>query len=219
MLFRSGGNKLLWDDLEAGLIRYGDRAGVDLNYKRTGLSAVIPVDVNGNLLSPAQVLSQSFNSKRSASAWAIGQYGPVEFAWRTSSEFPFAAQQAIALAKPAKYFGTLIDVNSYTPLNALYTFSTDAQGITTETTQYLETSTNKPVTQGAFDFNGDTTSGTIYRGAGYVNYIADYLINQGVNPSTYLLTLVKNRCAPLLVPKRRSVSKTVPVFVPSVFQS
>jgi hypothetical protein len=55
----TGGNKLLWDDLEAGLIRYGDRAGVDVNYRRPGLSAVIPVDVNGNLLSPAQALSQS----------------------------------------------------------------------------------------------------------------------------------------------------------------
>lgn len=188
----TGGNKLLWDDLEAGLIRYGDRAGVDVNYRRPGLSAVIPVDVNGNLLSPAQVMSQSFNSKRSASAWAIGQYGPVEFAWRVSSEFPFAAQQALALAKPAKYFGSLIDTYNYTPLNLLYTIDELSDGTVIGSEQYLTRTTNHHITQDAIDFNGDSTSGTVYRGAGYINWIADYLTNLGISPANYLLPLIRN---------------------------
>ena len=188
----TGGNKLLWDDLEAGLIRYGDRAGVDVNYRRPGLSAVIPVDVNGNLLSPAQVLSQSFNSKRSASAWAIGQYGPVEFAWRTSSEFPYAAQQALALAKPAKYFGSLIDTYNYSPLNLLYSLDELSDGTVIGSEQYLTRTTNHHITQDAIDFNGDTTSGAIYRGAGYLNWIADYLTNLGITPANYLLPLIRN---------------------------
>jgi hypothetical protein len=188
----TGGNKLLWDDLEAGLIRYGDRAGVDVNYQRPGLSAVIPVDVNGNLLSPAQALSQSFSSKRSASAWAIGQYGPVEFAWRTSSEFPYAVQQALALSKPAKYFGSLIDTYNYSPLNLLYSLDELPDGTITGSEQYLTRSTNHHLTQDVIDFNGDSTSGAVYRGAGYLNWISDYLTNLGINPANYLIPLIRN---------------------------
>jgi hypothetical protein len=188
----TGGNKLLWDDLEAGLIRYGDRAGVDVNYRRPGLSAVIPVDVNGNLLSPAQALSRSFNSKRTASAWAIGQYGPVEFAWRNSSEFPYAIQQAVALAKPGKYFGSLIDTYNYTPLNLLNDLDELPDGTVAGSQQYLTRTTNHHLTQDAVNFNGNTNSGTVYRGSGYINWVADYLTNLGINPTAYLIPLLKN---------------------------
>ena len=188
----TGGNKLLWDDLEAGLIRYGDRAGVDVNYRRPGLSAVIPVDVNGNLLSPAQALSRSFNSKRTASAWAVGQYGPVEFAWRNSSEFPYAVQQALALAKPGKYFGSLIDTYNYTPLNLLNDLDELPDGTVTGSQQYLTRTTNHHLTQDAVNFNGNTNSGTVYRGSGYINWVADYLTNLGINPTAYLIPLLKN---------------------------
>jgi hypothetical protein len=188
----TGGNKLLWDDLEAGLIRYGDRAGVDVNYRRPGLSAVIPVDVNGNLLSPVQALSRSFNSKRTASAWAVGQYGPVEFAWRNSSEFPYAVQQALALAKPGKYFGSLIDTYNYTPLNLLNDLDELPDGTVTGSQQYLTRTTNHHLTQDAVNFNGNTNSGTVYRGSGYINWVADYLTNLGINPTAYLIPLLKN---------------------------
>jgi hypothetical protein len=188
----TGGNKLLWDDLEAGLIRYGDRAGVDVNYRRPGLSAVIPVDVNGNLLSPAQALSRSFNSKRTASAWAIGQYGPVEFAWRNSSEFPYAVQQALALAKPGRYFGSLIDTYNYTPLNLLNDLDELPDGTVTGSEQYLTRTTNHHLTQDAVNFNGNTNSGTVYRGSGYINWVADYLTNLGINPTAYLIPMLGN---------------------------
>ena len=187
----TGGNKLLWDDLEAGLIRNGDRAGIDVNYARPGLSAVIPVDENGNLLAPNQVLTRSFNSKRAAGAWSIGQYGPTEFAWRLSSEYPYAVQQALALSKPAKYFGSLIDTYNYTYINSLYTLDEDSAGNVTGSEQYLTRINNHHLTQDVINFNGDTMSGTIYRGAGYINWIADYLISQGINPATYILPLLK----------------------------
>ena len=188
----TGGNKLLWDDLEAGLIRYGDRAGVDVNYRRPGLSAVIPVDVNGNLLSPAQALSRSFNSKRAASSWAVGQFGPVEFAWRNSSEFPYAVQQALALAKPGRYFGSLIDTYNYTPINLLNDLDELPDGTVTGSQQYLTRKTNHHITQDAIDFNGNTNSGTVYRGSGYINWVADYLTNLGINPTAYLIPLLEN---------------------------
>jgi hypothetical protein len=181
----TGGNKLLWDDLEAGLIRDGIRAlqdvgygaGIDPNYRRPGLSQVIPVDENGYLLSPAAVIARATNAKNSATAWAVGQLGPVEWAWRTSSDFPFIVQQAVALAKPAVYFGQFIDT-----YKIQYNY---------ELEQYL-TSDNHHVRQTDIIFNGDISSGTVNRSAGYLNWISDYLRNLGIDPSTKITLMLKN---------------------------
>jgi hypothetical protein len=173
----TGGNKLLWDDLEAGLIKQGTRAGIDKNFARPGLSAVIPVDANGFLLSPAAIMTASFNSTKAATAWAVGQQGPVETAWRNSSDYPFAVQQALALAKPARYFGLLMDVSRYSRNTVLEQYVTD---------------TNDHIQQTSLTFNGDTSTGTVVRTAGYINWIADFLVNQGINPSTVITPLLKN---------------------------
>jgi len=173
----TGGNKLLWDDLEAGMVRSGIRVGVDTNFARPGLSTVIPVDVNGFLLSPAAIMTANFTSSRAATAWAMGNFGPVETAWRNSSDYAFAAQQALALAKPARYFGLLMDNSRYTRNYVL--------------NQYL-TDTNDHIKQTSLTFNGDASSGTLVRTAGYINWIADYLVSQGINPSTVITPLLKN---------------------------
>jgi hypothetical protein len=181
----TGGNKLLWDDLEAGLVRDGIRAiqdvgfgpGIDPNYRRPGLSQVIPVDENGYLLSPAQIIARATNGKNAATSWAVGQLGPVEWAWRTSSDFPFAIQQAVAMAKPGVYFGQFIDT-----YKIQYNY---------ELSQYL-TLDNHHVRQTDVTYNGDASSGTISRGAGYLNWIADYLRNLGINPSTKITTMLKD---------------------------
>jgi hypothetical protein len=39
--------------------------------------------------------------------------GPVEAAWRRSSEFAFANQIALAIMNPGKYLGLYIDNDSY----------------------------------------------------------------------------------------------------------
>ena len=184
----TGGNKLLWDDLEAGTIRAGFRAidngdgtftpTYDPHFQRPGLKNIIPVDENGYLLSPGSILTQIFNSKTASASYDIGQQGPVEFAWRTSSDFPFAAMQALAVLKPARFFGTLMDISRYNIYNA--------QG------QFLTVDTNQHIRQKDIVVNGDTTSmpGTVLRAAGYINWIADYLINQGINPVTKLMDMI-----------------------------
>jgi hypothetical protein len=181
----TGGNKLLWDDLEAGRIVGGFRSmidagygmGIDPNYARPGLSQVIPVDENGTLLSPAAVMVSAFSANKAATAWAVGQYGPVETAWRRSSDFPYAAQIALALAKPAKYFGTCINTYTYAKDYVIDQFLTEG---------------NHHLRQSDVTFNGDSSSGTVVRGSGYLNWIADYLTNRGINPSTKLNSLIQN---------------------------
>jgi hypothetical protein len=54
-------NLILWEDLENGHIRQGERAGRYDRYKRPGLARHVPVDGDGNLLSPLERL-QSLQS-------------------------------------------------------------------------------------------------------------------------------------------------------------
>jgi len=62
----------------------------------------------------------------------FGDIGPVELAWRRSSEFAYAVQLALALSKPAKYFSLLANTQNYTrnPVTAQFEISNTNQHIT-----------------------------------------------------------------------------------------
>ena len=119
----TNGNLILWKDLEAGNIVQGDRAGININYARPGLSKIIPVDSSGNLLSPSDtglattpIINPedparivSLRSNLVSANWKIGDQGPAETAWRRSSYWPFACQILLALAKPSTYAAKFFD--------------------------------------------------------------------------------------------------------------
>lgn len=172
----TGSNKLLWDDLEAGHIRQGPRAGIDTFYARPGLSNIIPVDPSGFLLSPAVVIARATNPTSAAESWAVGDLGPTEYAWRTSSDWPYAVQLAAGLLKPAVYFSQFIDTYR------IY-YNTDVN-------QYLTTD-NQHITQTSINFNGNSSNGAVVRSAGYLNWVADYLRNLGINPVTKITQLLE----------------------------
>ena len=174
----TGGNKLLWDDLEAGRIVEGERAGIDEYYARPGLSQVIPVDENGNLLSPAQILTKAFNTSHAQASWAIGHMGPTEWAWRTSSDYPFALQQALAVMKPAKYFALMAN-------NFSIRYNSDIE-------QYISNNDRQHIKQHDLGYNGRIINGSIQRKAGYINWISDYLVAQGMNPEDKITYLLEN---------------------------
>ena len=171
----TGSNQLLWEDLSNGLIKSGDRQGIDTRFIRPNLLKVIPVDENGFLRSPVEFLTVSFNSNYASSAWSIGHQGPVETAWRRSSDYPYAIQMALALTKPARYFGTLLNTQNY-KFNAAMN-------------QFLVTTTNNHLKQTDVIVNGTKSDLLINRAAGYLNWIADYLVNQGIN-ATSLTTML-----------------------------
>ena len=63
-------NKKLWNDLEEGKIRGGSRENLTNNkfktnnpYRRIGLKNEIPVDENGNLVAPANIISTAATTK------------------------------------------------------------------------------------------------------------------------------------------------------------
>jgi len=170
----TGGNLVMWQDLAAGYVWNNGAPYTDSRFVRPGLLNIIPVDENGNLRPPTQYIVRNFNSNQANGSYAVGQQGPVETAWRRSSDFPYAMQQAIALANPAYFFGTLMDVTRYNK-NA-------------QLNQYVLTDTLQRISPLAVRINGGSDgAGGRYRVAGYLNWIADYLTNIGIDPETKIL--------------------------------
>lgn len=169
----TGGNIVLWSDLESGYIHAGSRAGIDFRYSRPGLTSIIPVDDSGNLRPPSEFLVSDFDSLNANTSFAVGDIGPAELAWRRSSEFPFALHFALALSKPARYFSLLIDVENYTRDYATGQFLFSNDGHLTPT---------------SIGVNGYVNAdGTIERTAGYVNWIRDYVKNLGIADASALI--------------------------------
>jgi FG-GAP repeat len=174
----TGGNMVLWDDMASGLVWNNGNSYVDQRFVRPGLQTIIPIDANGALLPPSQFIVKSFNSKDASADFRIGDQGPVETAWRRSSEFPFAFQQALALAKPGFYFGSLMNIGDYYK--------------NTELNQYLLSDTLQRVSATDVVINGSTKNNVVSRAAGYLNWVAEYLRNQGIDPSVKLSSYLQN---------------------------
>lgn len=173
----TSGNKILWDDLEAGYIAAGPRQGIDPVFARPGLSQYIPVTENGQLRSPFGLLT-SESSPNFNSPWLVGQYGPVETAWRNSSEYPFAMQLSCAISQPAQYFSLGINTNKYK--------------YNTTVNQYLVTDTNQRLTPADVDINGYVNvNGTVDRATGYLNWITDFQTSLGIVDKQPLYDFVK----------------------------
>ena len=174
----TGGNALLWEHLSEGRIVDGPRAGIDSKFVRPNLTSIIPVDVNGLLRFPAEFLTTPFNSKLASSSWAVGDQGPAESAWVRSSDYPYTLQIAMALSKPAKYFGSQIDTKNYIHDASL--------------NQYVYYNDKHHIKQQDILVNGSAINGVTIRTSGYLNWIADYLTNQAIDSYTKLKDFIIN---------------------------
>lgn len=110
-------NLILWEDLRDGIIREGVRAGTYDRYKRSSLMNHIPVDGDGKLLDPLNSgLAGNFVLINNRGNFKLGDVSPAEYAWRSSSEWPFAVTVALCLLKPFefisdKFNSSLITIN------------------------------------------------------------------------------------------------------------
>jgi len=174
----TGGNTLLWSDLSQGYIWNDGNPYIDSGFARPGLLNFIPVDNSGNLLSPADIpLFRNTNSSNASDAFILGQQGPVETAWRRSSDYPYGVQLALAVAKPALYFSTQLDTSTF---------------YTNPVTGQFSDSSNRKIAPGLLKINGDATSGTVKRASGYLNWIGDNIKNLGMDPVTTLTEYFSN---------------------------
>ena len=104
-------NLTLWTDIENGFVKEPNKPLVVLpNYARPGILNYIPVDEQGNLISPiAANYSQNASFRSISDGYSFGDHSPVEAAWRRSSEYPFALIKSWLLNKPAQFFSVSFD--------------------------------------------------------------------------------------------------------------
>jgi hypothetical protein len=160
-------NLVLWEDLEAGLVTDPNGSYVLPAYRRPGLTRVIPVDSQGQLLSPLQCVVESFDSGKFRQSWSLGDGSPVEASWFNSSAYPFAVMRLLALTRPAKFFALFADRDLYR--------------LQTEFDQYLYDGRYR------LDANGVQVYGDGTSKASFTNWIVDYNRLSGLN-STDILT-------------------------------
>ena len=174
----TGGNKILWSDLENGVIRDGDRKGVDERFRREGLSKIIPVDDFGNLKMPNEFMIKSSNYNTMSSSWSVGDCGPVETAWKNSSDYPYAVQIALSLLNPGEYFSLLIDTSRYSQNTIIDQFSNKT--------------TNKKLSPNDVVINGLSENGSISRSSSWINWVVDNLTAQGISGAKYVSDVIKS---------------------------
>ena len=98
-----------WDNVRTGYIPAGSKKGYHKRWARPNVD--IPVDTNGNLLSPQDIIYTSATSSdiTNRNNWKFGDGAPAEYAWKKSSYYPFAVAEAMYLARPALFFATYFD--------------------------------------------------------------------------------------------------------------
>ena len=170
----SGGNLVLWQDLRDGLIFDGPRQGIDERFARPNLIDIIPTDQYGDLRTPVEIFVKSFDSRKTDYSYAVGEIGPTEAAWYRSSDYPFALQQVLAVTKPARFFGELIDNHNYVydTLVQEFTFAGEKRRI--------------QINDWLINGNEDISY------ASYSNYVADRLSSLGIDPISKLTEVYNN---------------------------
>jgi hypothetical protein len=106
-------NLVLWDDLEIGLVADPVVPYIKPEFARPGLTNVLPVGTEGQLLSPIESVVGPYDPTAFRKSWVPGDGSPVENAWWTSSSYPFAIMRLLALTRPAEFFSLFADRDLY----------------------------------------------------------------------------------------------------------
>ena len=165
-------NLVLWDDLAAGLVADPVAPYVIPKYRRPGLTDVIPVDSQGQLLPPFYSVMGAYNPQGFVKSWTVGDGGPVEASWWTSSSYPFAVMRLLILTRPAEFFSLFADRDLY---------KYDA-----ELDQYLYNGRYRIQPQNIQVYGNGISK------ASYINWIVDYNQQLGINSTDALTTDLAN---------------------------
>ena len=165
-------NLVLWGDLAAGINWNDGNPYVMPEFIREQLLEVIPVDSEGNLLSPFDAVMGNYNQKTFRSDWKVGDVGPVEFSYRRSSSWPFDLMKILALTKPAQFFNLGFDVDNYK--------------YNTEFNQFLVNNRSHLVISDVAIYGSGTAK------TSYVNWIVDYEKQIGVDATKNITDLFDN---------------------------
>lgn len=173
----TSGNLVLWDDLEAGLVADPVAPYVLPQYRRPGLTQVIPTGSEGQLLSPFTSVMGQYDPTAFRKSWVVGDGGPAEASWWNSSSYPFAVMRLLALTRPAEFFSLFADRDLYRYDAELDQYLFD--GRYRLTTKVLS---NQPQSSTLVVYGNGVSK------ASYINWIVDYNQQLGRNSTTALQT-------------------------------
>jgi len=156
-------NLVLWSDLSTGTIRQpGMPLTIVKKYARPFLLNNIPVDEDGNLLSPIRCgLAKGIVTPSTGNNFVFGDVSPIESTWRRSSYYPFSLIITAMLTTPAKTFGLLLDRSRISRNKAGQIVYTD----------------NLHIQPSEILIPSIYSSTTRVQTAGIVNYIVDLILN------------------------------------------
>jgi hypothetical protein len=160
-------NLILWEDLSEGLIKEPGKLVIkNKKYVRPNLLNMIPVNENGNIISPLDInIVSGFTSSLVEGKFTFGDGAPIETAWRKSSEYPFALITALTILRPAKLFATCFDrVRQYRDDTGQIVYKTETGNLRFNIANLVVPSTP------------DDASRVF--AAGLVNFVVDYIISK-----------------------------------------
>jgi len=165
-------NLVLWGDLAQG-INWNNGNPVTLSqFVRPELLQVLPVDSNGDLVSPFVAIVRNYTSQTFMRDWKVGDVGPAEFSYRRSSTWPFDLMKIMALTKPAQFFNLGVDLDNYR--------------YNSEFNQYLVNDRSHLIISDV-EIYGNGTAKT-----SYINWIVDYEKQVGIDATTNITDLLDN---------------------------
>ena len=203
-------NLILWEDIRDGIIRNGPTAGTHDRYKRPTILSHLPVDADGNLLSPIDSnLIGTLPLVDKNNDFKFGDGSPVETAWKRSSDWPFSLIIASCIMRPFEFIGENLDKNRV-KLNKI------GQTVCVESNQFLKLE-NIVIPE----VGGIVSSGLI-------NYITDYgkyvnlplttisekIYGIDVHLSTRLSGFVDKTQQKYILDSKNPNAKTSSIFVP-----
>jgi hypothetical protein len=164
-------NRVMWQDIADGVVRAPNVPAITLTkYVKTFLMNHIPVDENGNLLSPlASGLARGTVTQQTANDFVFGDVGPVESAWRRSSHFPFSTILASMILTPANTFGVLLDRSRI---------------IRNLAGQLVYSDTNLRIKPSNIKLPNITSSNNRIQTAGVINYLTNYILSDNLKSYT-----------------------------------
>ena len=165
-------NLVLWEDLAAGLVKDPIAPYINPKYIRPGLLDVIPVNGQGELLPPFYSVMGAYNPQGFVKSWQVGDGGPVEASWWSSSSYPFAVMRLLVLTRPAEFFSLFADRD-------LYRYNAEFD-------QYLYNGRYRIQPQNIQVYGNGVSK------ASYIDWIVDYNQQLGINSTDALTTDLAN---------------------------
>ena len=160
-------NLIMWEDISNGLVK---EPGVPVTrrdkFVKSFLLKHIPVDADGNLISPLfSGLSNGIITTSTAGDYVFGDVSPVESAWRKSSHYPFSVIITSMLLSPAKTFGVLLDRSRI---------------VRNIANQIVYKDTGLRVTPSSIKLPSIYSSTTRVQTSGIVNYLVNYILSDNL---------------------------------------